>query len=115
VCELPLAQTKFGTPATVAGESIATDVQRCALKPLRQSDYFPIAFTPAEWSALEQTFPSGVCDWSRSGVDQRGTIPWLTYQSASGSVIYGGRSLGRAPAGSGGGWTSPSFSGWLAG
>jgi hypothetical protein len=114
-CDLPLAQTKFGTPATVAGESIATDTQRCTLRPLRQSDYYPIVFTPQQWATLQHTFPTGVCDFSKPGVDQRGTIPWLTYQTASGSVVYGGRSLGRAPRNSGGGWASSSFSGWLGG
>jgi hypothetical protein len=50
-------------------------------------------------------------------VDQQNTIPWQTYQSdaAGRDVIYGGRPLGPAPAGSGGGWTSPSFDGWLNG
>ncbi len=32
VCELDAAQTRFGTPATVAGESIATDTNKCALQ-----------------------------------------------------------------------------------
>lgn len=113
VCELPLVQTKFATPAMEAGEGIATDIMRCQLKPLRQSDYYPITFTPLERATLQETFPSGVCDWSRPGVDKQPTIPWMTYQNASGSVIYGGRPLGPAPKGSGGGWTSPAFDGWL--
>jgi len=114
VCEQPLLETRFGTPATQAGESIATDQLRCQLKPLRQSDYYPVTFTPAQWATLQQVFPTGVCDWSRPGVDQRGTIPWQTYQDDSngGAVIYGGRPLGPAPAGSGEGWTSSSFAGW---
>jgi hypothetical protein len=114
VCEQPLAQTKFGTPEIVAGEGIATDIERCRLKPLTQSDYYPIAFTGQEWAALQSVFPSGVCNFSKPGVDQQPTIPWLTYQNAGGSVIYGGTPLGRAPANSGGGWTSPSFNSWLA-
>ncbi|MGZ4187168.1 MAG: DUF6351 family protein [Solirubrobacteraceae bacterium] len=113
VCQQPLVQTRFGTPATVAGESVATDTQRCTLKPLRQADYYPISFTDQEWATLQQAFPTGVCDWSRPGVDQQPTIPWLTYQSANGSVIYGGNQLRAAPADSGGGWASQSFDGWL--
>jgi hypothetical protein len=112
VCKLKDAQTRFGTPATVAGESIATDTNRCRLKPLRRSDYFPIDFTVAQWAALRQAFPTGVCDWSEPGVSQQGAIPWQTYQERNGSVIYGGESLGAAPTGSGGGWTSGSFSSW---
>jgi hypothetical protein len=112
VCRLKEVQTRFGTPATVAGESIATDQNRCQLKPLRRSDYYPIDFTGDQWSALQQTFPTGVCGWSRPGVDQRDTIPWLSYQEPNGDVIYGGQPLGDAPQGSGLGWTSRSFAWW---
>ena len=54
-------------------------------------------FTDAEWQSLQKAFPSGVCDYSKPGVDQRPTIPWLTYQDGSGKVIYGGRPMGPAP------------------
>jgi hypothetical protein len=112
VCELDQAQTRYGTPATVAGESIATDQNRCRLKPLRRSDYYPIEFTDSQWTALRRTFPTGVCDWSERGVSQRDTIPWMTYQTGGGRVIYGGEPLGAAPDGSGGGWTSRAFASW---
>jgi hypothetical protein len=113
VCQAPLLQTRFATPRMVAGEAVNTDQEKCQLKPLRQSDYYPVTFSTSEWAQLEQIFPQGVCDWSKPGVDQRPTIPWQTYQTASGSVVYGGKPLGPAPAGSGLGWTSPSFSSWL--
>ena len=114
VCEHDQVETRYGTPATVAGESVATDTNKCQLKPLRRTDYYPIEFTDEQWAQLEATFPTGVCDWSRPGVSQQDTIPWQTYQEdATGErVIYGGRPLGRAPSGSGGGWTSRSFRGW---
>jgi hypothetical protein len=115
VCNMPLAQTKFATPYMEAGESIATDDERCQLKPLRRSDYGLITFTDAQWSQLEQTFPHGVCDWSRPGVDQSPTIPWLTYQNRRGRVIYGGKRLGAAPGGSGAGWADPAFNWWTRG
>jgi Tannase-like family of unknown function (DUF6351) len=115
VCELEAVQTRYGTPATAAGQGIETDVNRCQLKPLRRSDYYPISFTADQWSGLERAFPTGVCDWSKPGVDQQDTIAWQTYQDGAGRVIYGGRALGRAPAGSGGGWAAPAFSGWLSG
>ena len=111
VCQL--INPVFSTPRVVAGESIATDVQKCQLGPLRRTDFLPSEqFTDADWARLQQAFPTGVCDWSKPGVDQRGTIPWQTCQDASGHVIYGGRPLGPAPAGSGGGWASPAFSAW---
>jgi hypothetical protein len=112
VCELKEVQTRFATPAMVAGESVETDKNKCALKPLRRSDYYPLTFSDDQWSQLEHAFPTGVCDWSKPGVDQANTIPWQTYQDSHGSVVYGGKPLGTAPAGSGSGWTSASFSGW---
>ena len=113
VCQSPVLQTRFATPRMVAGESVATDQEKCRLKPLRASDYYPVTFTDQEWAELQQIFPQGVCDFSRPGVDQQPTIPWQTYQDSAGNVIYGGQPLGPAPAGSGVGWTSPSFAGWL--
>jgi len=115
VCENPIAQTRFATPRVIAGESIATDKQKCQLKPLERSAYYPIEFTEEQWTQLQKAFPTGVCDFSKPGVSQKPTIPWQTYQDdgAGGAVIYGGKPLGRAPAGSGEGWTSPAFAGWL--
>ena len=49
---------------------------------------------------IQHAFPNGVCEFSKPGVDQQPTIPWMTYQTASGSVIYGGRPLGPPPASS---------------
>ena len=114
VCELPLAQTRFSTPRVEAGESIATDQQKCQLKPLRARDFYPITFTAPQWATLQSIFAGGVCDFSKPGVDQVDTVPWQTYQDDAngGAVVYGGRPLGPAPDGSGEGWTSASFGGW---
>ncbi len=70
---------------------------KCQLKPLNPADY-PVTFTPVQWQELQQAFPNGVCDYSKPGVDQQSTVSWLTYQDASGHVIYGGRQLGAPPA-----------------
>jgi hypothetical protein len=115
VCTLPEVQTRYGTPRTVAGEGIATDTEKCRLKPLRRTDYYPVTFTADQWRQVRSAFPTGVCDWSRPGVDQTDAVAWQTYQDTDGSVRYGGRALGRSPSASGGGWTSPSFGGWRAG
>jgi Tannase-like family of unknown function (DUF6351) len=87
----------YGTPRTVAGDAITTDANKCRLKPLNRADYGSITFTDAEWAQLRETFPNGVCDFSKRGVDQQGTIPWQTYQDASGRVIYGGKPMGPPP------------------
>jgi hypothetical protein len=97
VCENEQVQTRYGTPRTVAGESIATDQNKCALQPLRRSDYYPVTFTDAEWAQLQGAFPTGVCDWSEPGISQQPAIPWQTYQDDSGDVIYGGEPLGGPP------------------
>jgi hypothetical protein len=86
----------YGTPRTVAGDAITTDANKCRLRPLKRSDY-TLPFTDDEWATLQATFPKGVCDFSKPGVHQGPTVPWLTYQDAHGKVIYGGRALGNAP------------------
>ena len=101
----------YGTPRMAAGDSITTDTNKCQLKALDREDY-SVTFTDAQWAKLQSVFPSGVCDFTKPGVGQQGTVPWQTYQDDSGAVIYGGESLGPAPAGSGTGWTSPSFDSW---
>ncbi len=115
VCESPLVETRFATPRVVAGEEITTDNQECQLKVLERSAYYPIEFTEEQWTQLQQAFPTGVCNFSKPGVGQQRTVPWLTYQNDSegGSVVYGGKPLGKAPADSGEGWTSAAFAGWL--
>ena len=87
----------YGTPRTVAGDAITTDANKCQLKSLSRSGYGLIPFTDAQWTQLQQLFPTGVCDFSKPGVDQQPTIPWMTYQDAQGKVIYGGRPMGPAP------------------
>lgn len=88
----------YGTPRTVAGDPITTDANKCQLKPLRRSDY-DVTFTDAQWATLQSVYPTGVCDFSKPGVDQGPTVPWQTYQDARGRVIYGGRPLGSPPRG----------------
>jgi hypothetical protein len=90
----------YGTPRTVAGDAISTDTNKCQLRPLNRADnYGLVPFTGAQWATIRAIFPDGVCDFSRPGVDQQGTVPWQTYQDdgAGGTVIYGGRQLGPPP------------------
>jgi hypothetical protein len=87
-----------GTPRTVAGDPITTDANKCQLQPLNRNAYGAVTFTDAEWAQLEKTFATGVCNYSKPGVGQQPTIPWMTYQNAKGQVIYGGRPMGAPPA-----------------
>ncbi|HZQ88217.1 MAG TPA: DUF6351 family protein, partial [Acidimicrobiales bacterium] len=84
----------YSTPRVVAGSPLTTDIIKCQLKPLVRSDYLPVEFTDAQWVALAHIFPTGVCDFSKPGVDQQPTLPWQTYQDGPGT----GRPLG-APEG----------------
>ena len=82
----------YSDPRLEAGMPAADDTIKCELKPLRREDYLPAQFTDAQWATLEKTFPSGVCDYSKPGVDRVPTVPWLTYADGP-----GGRPLGAAP------------------
>jgi hypothetical protein len=86
----------YGTPRIGAGGPLADDTLECQKKPLRRDDY-PVTFTDAQWTALQKSFPGGVCDYSRPGVHQHGAVAWLTYQDGKGHVVYGGKPLGAPP------------------
>ncbi|WP_224305029.1 DUF6351 family protein [Streptomyces olivaceus] len=66
----------YETPRLAAGAPLADDVIACRLRPLDPQDY-AVDFTRAEVRALRAAFPSGVCDWSRPGHEQRAPAgPW---------------------------------------
>jgi hypothetical protein len=80
-----------------AGGPLADDTLQCQLKPMRREDYGTVTFTDEQWARLQKAFPTGVCDWSKPGVEQQGALAWQTYQEANGSVVYGGKPLPPAP------------------
>jgi hypothetical protein len=66
-------------PREVAGADIAADIIKCQLKPLAPVDY-AVPFAPAQWARLQSIFPSGVCDWSRPGLEQQDPIgTWIFF------------------------------------
>ncbi|GAA1684238.1 DUF6351 family protein [Kribbella yunnanensis] len=66
-------------PRQVAGASVANDIIKCHLRPLSLADY-QADFTPAQWTALRQAFPQGVCDWTAPGDgQQRPTEAWPVF------------------------------------
>jgi hypothetical protein len=83
----------YTTPRVVAGEPLTTDTMKCQLKPLVRSDYYPVEFTDSQWATLGAHFPTGVCDFSKPGVDQQRTVPWQTYEDGPGL----GRPIGSPP------------------
>ncbi len=83
----------YTTPRMVAGSPITTDITKCQLRPLVPSLFYPVQFLDSEWDALRKVFPTGVCDYSKRGVDQQGTRAWQTYERGPGT----GRPLGPPP------------------
>jgi len=81
----------FSGPRIVAGSPWVNNVLKCQLKPLDRADY-SVAFDDGQWSRLQQAFPTGVCDWTRPGVSQQPSVPWLSFAGGA-----GGAPLGRAP------------------
>jgi hypothetical protein len=66
-------------PREVAGAPIAADIVKCQLKAVDSADY-TVSFAPAELARLRRIFPTGVCDWSRPGVEQQKlTGTWLRF------------------------------------
>jgi hypothetical protein len=68
----------FGDARLVSGESLVDNAMQCRLKPLDRTAY-AVAFTDAQWTRLQQTYPDGICDWSQPPVGFQPSIPWLTY------------------------------------
>jgi hypothetical protein len=64
-------------PREVAGADIAADIIKCQLKPLDPADYAK-PFTTAQWTRLQAIFPTGVCDWSKPGLEQQDPLgTWI--------------------------------------
>ncbi|GAC1541528.1 MAG: DUF6351 family protein [Myxococcales bacterium] len=78
-------------PREVAGSSVASDIIKCQLKALDPTDY-KVKFTPAQWERLQSTFPAGVCDWTKPGVEQQGLIgTWISFDSSDEEEQQGDR------------------------
>jgi hypothetical protein len=56
-------------PRMVAGAPLTNDVLKCQLKPINYAEY-KVTFTVAQKARMAAIFPSGVCDFSKPGVEQ---------------------------------------------
>ncbi len=56
-------------PRTAAGSPLALDVLKCQTKPVDYADY-AVSFTDAQKAHMARIFPTGVCDFTRPGVEQ---------------------------------------------
>lgn len=106
ICDGTVDATIFSSPRIEAGGGdpvvgFTDDRLDCETMPIEDHDYagqsFTEVFAPEQQDALTSAFPDGVCDYSKPGSGFQAAIPWLTYQNADGSVIYGGEPMGPAP------------------
>jgi|GEM_PF-120824 len=79
----------YTTPRIEAGAPLTDDVMRCRLMPVEDADHGDVEFTDAQLATLAEVFPDGVCDWSRPGLDETDTVPWLDYSDREGGVPMG--------------------------
>ena len=77
----------FANPRFVAQGPLAADIIKCHLKPLDPGDY-TVALSSAQWARLGSIFPSGVCDWSRRGVQQRPVQPWASFGPSPHNLVF---------------------------
>jgi hypothetical protein len=68
----------YADPRLAAGAPWTDNILKCRLKPLRRDDY-NVSFSDAQWDRLRKVFGQGVCDWTKHGVAQRPSVPWLSY------------------------------------
>jgi len=94
VCDADARLVKHQSPRQVAGGPIAENILKCQLKPLdlRDPAYGGATFTADQQDRLRAVFPSGVCDWTKSGVNQRAFAGPMTFKDGP-----GGKPLGREP------------------
>jgi hypothetical protein len=81
----------FGDARLAAGEPLVDNAEQCQLKPLAAADY-SVTFTADQWTRLQQAFPDGVCDWTKSPVGFQPSVPWLSFAGGP-----GGEPVGPAP------------------
>lgn len=69
VCDADPSLHYYTGTRQVAGAPFTADVLKCELKPITVADYDG-RLSPEQVDRLRRIFPSGVCDWSRSGQGQ---------------------------------------------
>ena len=72
-------------PRFVAGAPITNDIIKCQLKSVAASDY-TVSLSADDLARLKNIFPSGVCDWSKPGVEQQSLAgTWQTFNGDRGT------------------------------
>lgn len=77
-----------GDARIAAGGPLRSYHRKCQLKSLVREDY-PVTFTDQQWQLLLDTFPEGVCDWSKEPIGYQPSIPWMDYSHGPGGTPAG--------------------------
>ena len=77
----------FSFPRKVAGGPLDANTLKCQLKSVDLADY-AVSFTPAEAQRLRAIFSSGVCDWSKPGVNKTGVVTWPSFGPAPENLVF---------------------------
>ncbi len=96
----PACPVKYqGSPRQAAGGPLSENVLKCQTTPLdfASPDYAGVTFTADQQARLAAVFPTGVCDWSKRGVDQVPARGWTTFEAGP-----GGRPIDPVPVALGG-------------
>lgn len=72
------------SPRATSGSPADNLVIKCQLKPLTPSYFAPANLSPSQMATLRSAFPSGVCDYTKPGVDVAPSVAWLTYAAGPG-------------------------------
>ena len=79
----------YSVPRIEAGGPLDANVLKCQLKPVDPGDY-ALTFTPDELTKLNSIFPSGVCDWSKRGINEVSLVPWASFGPAPEDLVFDG-------------------------
>jgi hypothetical protein len=74
-------------PRIEAGGPVSAQNLKCQFKLLARADY-TATFTDAEWARLQATFPYGVCDWSKPGVNQTAAVPYASFGPSTINQVF---------------------------
>lgn len=81
------ALPSYAAPRLIAGAKLPANVLKCQLKPIDADDY-NVRFTDPEWMTLKTIFPTGVCDWTKPGINQFGVVPWASFGPSQDNLIF---------------------------
>jgi hypothetical protein len=76
------------TPNLAAGGPIQGRIIKCQLQAPDPADYH-VSFTAAQWTKLNQIFATGVCDWSKPGVEETAdSTAWASFGPSPKNLIF---------------------------